>query len=93
MMFKIRKSVKIPKNESSIRPIKYISDEELQQAIISIVKNSYGLSKDNLINIIAKYYQFKRVGINITNTLLNALQDLIKNKVIKEIEGKILMKV
>ncbi len=86
-------SVKIPKNESSIRPIKYISDEELQQAIISIVKNSYGLSKDNLINIIAKYYQFKRVGINITNTLLNALQDLIKNKVIKEIEGKILMNV
>ncbi|WP_040329550.1 DUF4011 domain-containing protein [Clostridium ihumii] len=73
--------VRIPEeNAYEVRQIQYISMEELQEAMITIVQKSFGLTKDDLISITAKVFGFNRVGPKIVKAINEAFDKLIDAK-------------
>lgn len=82
----------VPKSCSDdgyIRPINYISDDEIEEAIYLIVSSSFGLTKSGLFQSIAKEFGFNRTGANINNTFERVLEQLIKTKQVAIIDDKV----
>ena len=83
--------VKIPRPYGDIRPINYISTEEICEAMNVIVKKSFGISKSDLITTTARMYGYNRTGTNIMESMDKALFKLLESKKLREIDGKIVV--
>jgi very-short-patch-repair endonuclease len=81
--------VRISKDSNDIRPIEYISDEELALALSTIAQHSFGITPNDLITETARVYGFKRTGERISSTLRRVYNNLVENGKIKEIDGKV----
>ena len=85
--------VRIPNRYNDyVRPIIYISDEELALAMATIVQHSFGIDPEGLFVETAREFGFKRMGENIVSSLRRVYNNMLKNDIIKEIEGKVSMK-
>ena len=85
--------VRIPNRYNDyVRPIIYISDEELALAMTTIVQHSFGIEPEGLFVETAREFGFKRMGENIVSSLRRVYSDMLKNDIIKEIEGKVSIK-
>ena len=83
-------TVRIPQKDSEyLRPINYISDEELLLAMTIIVKKSFGITPDDLFIVTAREFGYKRTGENITSTLRRVYQTALASKKLKEVDGKV----
>ena len=78
-----------PKAVGNTRPINHISIDELAEAMIIIVSNSYGIMKDNLLQATAREYGFARSGEKIQIAMQNAYEELLNSNRVKEIDGKV----
>ncbi|HBV85321.1 MAG TPA: DNA/RNA helicase [Desulfosporosinus sp.] len=81
----------IPKAAGNTRPIIYISQDELAEAMLVIVSNSYGIMRDSLFQATAREYGFARSGERIQTSLQQAYEVLLKSGRIKELDGKVVM--
>lgn len=79
----------IPKATGNTRPINYINTDELAEAMLVIVSNSYGILKDSLLQSTAREYGFARSGEKIQVTLQRAYEFLLKSERVKETDGKV----
>ncbi|MFZ5944439.1 MAG: DUF4011 domain-containing protein [Bacillota bacterium] len=79
----------IPKATGNTRPINYISTDELAEAMLVIVSNSYGILKDSLLQSTAREYGFARSGDRIQVNLQKAYEYLLKSGRVKETDGKV----
>jgi hypothetical protein len=71
------------------RDILYICDDELALAMKTIIQRSIGITKDSLFSAIRKIFGFASIGNNIRTSLEDIYEQLLKNNVIVEIDGKI----
>ena len=81
--------VRVPNSSYDIRPIEYISEDELSLALTTIAKHSFGITSDDLITETARVYGFKRTGGKISSTLRKTYNQLVDCGKIKEIDGKV----
>ncbi|RNC29234.1 MAG: ATP-dependent RecD-like DNA helicase [Candidatus Dichloromethanomonas elyunquensis] len=79
----------IPKATGNTRPINYINTDELAEAMLVIVSNTYGILKDSLLQSTAREYGFGRTGEKIQITLQKAYAFLLKSGRVKETDGKV----
>lgn len=79
----------IPKATGNTRPINYINIDELAEAMLVIVSNSYGILKDSLLQSTAREYGFARSGEKIQVTLQQAYEFLLRSGRVKETDGKV----
>lgn len=83
-------TVRIPQNGSEyLRPINYISDDELLLAMTIIVKKSFGITPNDLFIVTAREFGYKRTGENIISTLHRVYQTALTSKKLKEVDGKV----
>lgn len=81
--------VRIPENINDVRPIDYISEDELALALTTIASQSFGITPDDLIIETARVYGFKRTGGKISSTLRKVYNQLEAEGKICEIDGKV----
>ncbi|OEH86837.1 hypothetical protein BHU72_00800 [Desulfuribacillus stibiiarsenatis] len=80
---------RIPKDSGKIRPIIYISPEELRNAMLIIISQSFGITKQSLFQVTAREYLFNRMGANIVAAFDEAFEILIINKEVEVIENRV----
>jgi len=84
---------KVKISKESDRPFILIPKEELGGAIIDILKNSFSITKEAITADIARgIYSNNRTGNKIRNKIEEAINYLIKNKLIDEENDKIKLK-
>ena len=81
--------VRIPEDSNDIRPIEYISDDEIALALTTIANQSFGITPDALIIETARVYGFKRTGGKISATIQKVYDQLVADGKVKEVEGKV----
>ncbi len=82
--------VRVPnKDDDYIRPISFISDDELGKAMRRIAKRSYGITPDDLFITTAREFGYKRTGENIVNALRSAYEKMLNIGKVKEVDGKV----
>lgn len=82
--------VRVPQEgDSYVRPIEYISDDELELAILSIARNSFGLTAKDLRTETTRELGFKHTGQKISTSLDRVYGVLLRNGKISEIDGKV----
>ena len=80
--------VRVPKlGSENIRPVNYISNEELAEAMLAIAKKSYGIRPEDLTVKTARIYGFNRTGTNITQAFRDAFDFLRNSERIKIVDG------
>lgn len=84
--------VRVPETTEDVRPIEYISKDELALAMKTIVEKSFGITPDSLITETARAFGFKRTGDKISTTLRSVYENLLERNVVKEIDGKVCVK-
>lgn len=82
-------SVRVPESSNDIRPIEYISEDELALALKTIVMHSFGITPDDLITETARAYGFKRTGDKISTTLKAVYEQLLSDGILKVVDGKV----
>jgi very-short-patch-repair endonuclease len=83
--------VRIPGPQNLVRPIKYISTEELAEAMWKIASRSFGIEKDNLFVVTARVFGFNRTGGNITQNMQKALDHLVLLNKVKNTGEKVIV--
>ncbi|MCI2122422.1 MAG: DUF3320 domain-containing protein, partial [Bacteroidales bacterium] len=82
--------VRIPmQKDDYIRPISIISSEELQLALISITKHSFGISPEDLFFNTSRKLGYSRMGTNVLEAIRDAYQELLLKNLIEEVDGKV----
>jgi len=72
------------------RPFVFIPKEELGGAVVSILKNSFSISKDTLIKDVAReIFHNKKTGSKIVKKMNTVINYLISKDVIKQKDGVI----
>ena len=82
----------IPVRYPNTRKIQHIHTEELAAAMVAIMKTCVGITRDALANETSQAYWFNRRGTQIKAAMTTAIQYLIDNNLIEEIEGKLRLK-
>lgn len=80
---------RIPREGNTPRTIEQISPDEIKAMMTEIVRQTYGISRDNLLITTARELGYKRVGSTITMILKADLCELLESEKIQEIEGKL----
>ena len=80
---------RIPGEISTPHPMEYIATEEVAEAMLVIVKHTFGISIDDLMAECALVFGFERRGPKIKSKLESALNYLTVQNKIKIIEQKI----
>lgn len=83
--------VKIPPMYGEGRAIKYISIEEIAEAMFVISGNSFGITKNDLYVVTARVFGYNRTGGNIIQSMESACLYLLNNGLVKEVDGKIVL--
>ncbi len=73
------------------RNITHISDDEIGVAMIMVASDSFGLSKINLFQIVAKEFGFNRTGANINSAFERVFTDLVSNGTLNYAEEKVVV--
>lgn len=81
--------VRIPKSYDTPRPMEYICTEEISMAMIQIIKNSFGISEEDLSAECSRIFGFERRGPKIKAKTDSAIKYLVENQKIKIIDGKV----
>lgn len=82
--------VRVPNGDDGyVRPISYISDDELGKAMRRIAKRSYGITLDDLFIATAREFGYKRMGENIVSALRAAYEKILNARKIREVDGKV----
>lgn len=82
--------VRVPnENDGYVRPISYISNDELGKAMRVIARKSYGIIPNDLIVATARELGYKRTGENIVSALRSVYDKMLNHGLIKEIDGKV----
>ena len=81
--------VRVPATPDDIRPIELIPEAELALALKTIAIHSFGITPDNLITETARVFGFKRTGGKIATILRCVYEQMLKDKVVAEIDGKV----
>ncbi|MBQ8425574.1 MAG: hypothetical protein IJX17_06095, partial [Clostridia bacterium] len=84
MMVKMR----IPKEGATPRDIMHIANIELSSGMFVIIKNSVGITEVGLFNATANLLGFSRIGNNIQLKLKESLNILLKNNLVKFVNGE-----
>lgn len=84
-------SARIPQPYTTGRPIRYISTEELAEAMFQIASMSFGIETEDLYVATARVFGFNRTGGNITLAMQKACEYLIKTGRVKNSSGKIII--
>ncbi len=84
--------MRIPKEGEQPRDILMISNDELASGMEVVINKNIGISKDGLFTTMANLLGFTRKGNNIISKLSASLEQLIKLKKVKEIEGQLFIK-
>lgn len=71
------------------RQIQHISCEELETALLAILRTCIGTTRDALCDETARVYGFQRTGPNIANALNEALDSLIEHGKVIEFDEKL----
>ncbi|SHJ80608.1 Protein of unknown function [Anaerocolumna jejuensis DSM 15929] len=80
--------VRIPTDLVS-RPIQYIAVEELAEAMMKVISNSFGVEKDDLFVTTARIFGFNRTGGNIQSAMSETYEYLEKNNMIRLLDNKV----
>ncbi len=75
--------------DGTVRPINYISDKEIEAAMLMVLTNSFGLNKSGLFQTTSKEFGFNRSGANITSVFDEVFNSLIASGTLSIIEDKI----
>ncbi|SFS07432.1 DUF4011 domain-containing protein [Anaeromicropila populeti] len=81
-------TVRIPTDLVS-RPIQYIAVEELGEAMLTVISNSFGIAKDDLFVATARIFGFNRTGGNIQSAMNETYEYLQKNSKIRLLDNKV----
>lgn len=81
--------VRIPSCGDPRRDIHHIPDEEIEEAFISIVKESVGITKDKLFRVTANQFGFTKLGIKIKSTFERVYDGVQKKDRLNSVEGKL----
>lgn len=81
-------TVRIP-TELVSRPIQYIAVEELAEAMLMVISNSFGIEKDDLLIATARIFGFNRSGGNIQSAMNDTYEYLKANNKIKLLDNKV----
>lgn len=84
-------TVRVPKGDVGLRPIKYICTEEIAKAMYAIVKDSFGIMQKDLTIATARVFGFNRSGNNISESLEESIKYLITFKLITISDGKVII--
>lgn len=71
------------------RDVAYIPEEEIELAFIEIVREVYGIPKDELFRIIANKFGFVKIGRKIKEAFERVYQNALLQQKIKEVDGKV----
>lgn len=82
---------RVPADGDAVRPLDQICPEEIQDAMVMILKNAYGLQKQSLIQETSRVFGFGRVGSKASQILEDNLQTLCNEGVIRNINGYLSM--
>ena len=84
-------TVRVPSNDdvNTRRNIKFIAQEEIQAAMMLILKNAYSLDFDSLMSETRRLFGFARSGETIKQVLSEAYDDLISRKLIQLVQDKV----
>jgi very-short-patch-repair endonuclease/DNA polymerase III delta prime subunit len=77
----VRSRAKLPAN---MRKLDRIAPEEIEQAILLVARESYGIERDVLPVAVCEKLGFGRITEEMRNTVLAILQEAINNGIIKE---------
>lgn len=78
---------RIPKDDKNIRPINFIAKEEIAEAMVKIICESYGIKRGDLKVFTARKFGFSRMGTNVSEAMDNAYNYLKDRNRIIEIDG------
>jgi very-short-patch-repair endonuclease len=82
----VRSRAKLPAN---MRKLDRVAPEEIEQAILLVTRESYGVERDNLPAYVCEKLGVGRITEEMRNTILVVLESAIKNGVITEAAGHI----
>ncbi len=77
---------------NNTRPIKYVSIDELAEAMFCVAKICVGASFDSLCAETSRAYGYSRVGENILTSMKKAYEQLLSSGRVKETDGKAIVK-
>lgn len=80
--------IKMPNNRKS----QYISADEFAAAMLTILQSYVGATRKTICSETAMVYGFRNVGSNLSESLNNAVDLLLKSNKIEEIDGKLSVK-
>jgi len=85
--------VRVPISHLSetFRPIEYIPTEEIQNAMLLIVKNSFGINVESLIDATVNLFGIKRKGGKIQNILHETYEKCVRKNLLSEKEGQVIL--
>lgn len=66
------------------KKLSFISDEEMNLAIIKIIENSIAIQPDNAVILIAKLFGFARVTEDMRNHILLSIVKAVKSEIVKK---------
>ncbi|MBQ8498060.1 MAG: DUF4011 domain-containing protein [Clostridia bacterium] len=84
-------SARIPEACAVPRPMEYIHTEEVADALLAIITQSFGIMKEDLISECIRAFGFERKGPKIKQKTEAALQYLSDAERIRFIDGKVLL--
>lgn len=81
---------RVPEQYGEVRPIEYISRDEISEAMVKITSKSFGLTAEQLCFTTAKVFGFNRRGKKINSIMQECCDELIYSGKLKESGGKII---
>ena len=82
-------SVRIPQAYATPRPMEFIHTEEVALAMVKIINNSFGITKEDLASECAGVFGFERKGAKIKAKTEAAIRYLVDSGKVKIIDGKV----
>jgi hypothetical protein len=82
---------RIPKGVQD-RNIEYISKPEIADAMKAVIKNSYGITREDLCAETTSIFGYDRMGPKISKAMNEAIEYMLRNNMVYIIDGKMHIK-
>ena len=79
-------------NGTQDRNIEYISKPEIADAMMTVIKNSYGIDKDALCAEVTNIFGYDRIGPKIAKAMKDTIDYMLQNNMVTIIDGKMHIK-
>lgn len=84
------------KAEKVNKKIEFIPPEEIMEVILLVLSNEYGISKDDLVNKVAKILGYNRTSEQIFSVISNVISKYkeygSENSITERVDGKLILK-